>query len=183
MIGGISRMEYVRDYVMYAAIFGVFGFIWFGWAQENPPKSWRVSIGIASGLSLLVGIIGIYFSIHNWYENTALTLDDAFSSYVTFVVIEFVLAAIGAFFLSRYKKQHIIAPWICFIVGVHFIWLKSVFQDPSLYALAILLIGVSLLSIFLSKRKGIANSVITGIGAGFVLFCFAISGLVRFFLV
>lgn len=176
-------MEYIRDYVMYAAIFGVFGFSWFGWAQENPPKSWRIPLGIGSGLSLLVGLIGVYFSILNWDESTALSAAGAFSSYLTFVVIEVILAAVGAFLLTHYKKQYYIASWICFIVGVHFIWLKHVFQDPSLYILATLLIVVSWISIFLSKKKNISNSALTGVGAGFVLFCFAVFGLIRFFMV
>lgn len=34
--------EYVRDYAMYASVFGMFSFIWFGWAQESPKPSWRL---------------------------------------------------------------------------------------------------------------------------------------------
>lgn len=176
-------MEYIRDYVMTAAIFGFFGISWFGWAQENPPKSWRIPLGIGAGLSLVIGMIGVYFSIQNWHESTALSSNGAYSSYITFVIIEFVLAAIGAIVLILRKKQSYIAPWICFVVGVHFIWLEKIFQDPSLYILAILFIAVSLLSVFLSKKKNIANSALTGVGAGSVLLIFAIYGLIRYFMV
>ncbi|WP_028775799.1 hypothetical protein [Shimazuella kribbensis] len=176
-------MEYIRDYVMYASVFGVFGFSWFGWAQENPPKKWRIPLGIGSGISFIIGLIGIYLSIQNWDESSALSRDGAYSSYLTFVIIEVILAAIGGILLTRYKKQSFIAPWICFVVGVHFIWLKAVFLDASLYLLAILMIGISLLSIYFSKRTSISNSALTGAGAGFVLLCFAISGLIRYFLV
>jgi hypothetical protein len=108
---------------------------------------------------------------------------NVFNNYLIFVFIEFFLAAIGAFLLIKYKRNDYIAPWIAFIVGIHFIWLKSIFKDSSLYILAALLIGVSFLSLRLSKKLNIANSAITGIGAGIVLFCFAIVGLIRFLMI
>lgn len=33
---------------------GLLAMVWFGWAQEDPPKRWRVWLGVGSGL----GIIG-----------------------------------------------------------------------------------------------------------------------------
>ncbi|MDQ8736955.1 hypothetical protein [Paenibacillus sp. LHD-38] len=176
-------MEYIRDYAMYAAIFGFFSFSWFGWAQENPRKSWRKYIGMASSLPLIICLIGIYLSVNNWEEATALSDSSVFKSYLFFVFIEFFLAAIGAILLIKLKQKDYIAPWIVFIVGIHFFWLKNVFKDPSLNILGILLVGVALLSLFLSKKLRVANSAITGIGAGTILFCFAILGLIRFLLV
>lgn len=55
-----------------------------------------------------------------------------------------------------------LAPWIAFMVGVHFIGLSSVFADPSLYVL----VAVSILSLFVSPKLQVANSAITGIGSG-----------------
>jgi len=54
------ELEYIRDYAMYTAIFGMFSFVWFGWAQENPGKNWRKYIGVSSGIALLVCLIGVY---------------------------------------------------------------------------------------------------------------------------
>ncbi|WP_246313345.1 hypothetical protein [Paenibacillus foliorum] len=82
--------------------------------------------------------------------------------------------------MIKFKRTDYVAPWIAFIVGVHFFWLKSVFNDSSLYILGILLVGVALISFFISKKLNVANSAITGIGAGTVLFCFAILGWTRF---
>src|SRR5690625_644460 len=168
---------------MYTAVFGVFSFCWFGWAQESPRNSWRKYIGIASGIALIVGLIGIYLSITNWQEGSALSDSIAFIGYLIFVYIELFLAGLGAFILIKYKRNNYIAPWIAFIVGIHFIWLKSIFQDSSLYILSILLIGVSIISPFLARRLNVANSAITGIGAGIVLFCFALLGLIRFLMI
>ncbi|WP_245835670.1 hypothetical protein [Virgibacillus ndiopensis] len=165
---------------MYMAIFGIFSFSWFGWAQENPRKSWRKYIGIASGLSLLVGVLVIYLSVINWNKPTVLSDSSVFNNYLTFVYLEFLIAGIGAILLIKYKQKDYISPWVAFIVGVHFIWLKTIYQDFSLYVLATLLVGISLISLFFSKKLNVATSAITGIGAGSVLFCFAIIGLIRF---
>lgn len=116
-------------------------------------------------------------------KSSTLSQKGVYSSYLIIVIIEFVVAAVGAILLTRYKKKHFFAPWICFVVGVHFIWLKEIFLDSSLYILAALLIAVSFLSIFLSKQYSISNSAITGAGAGFILCCFGILGLVRFLFV
>lgn len=165
---------------MYTSIFGMFSFVWFGWAQENPRKSWRKYIGIASGLALVVCLIGVYLSITNWHERTALSNSSVFHNYLIFVFVEFLLAGIGAFLLIRLKKNDYVAPWIVLIVGTHFFWLKNIFNDFSLYILAVLLIGLAIISLWLSKKLNVANSAITGIGAGTVLFSFAILGLIRF---
>jgi len=62
------ELEYIRDYTMYATIFSMFSFIWFGWAQENPRKHRRKYIGVASGIALLVCSIGVYLSVAYWDE-------------------------------------------------------------------------------------------------------------------
>ncbi|KOY16572.1 hypothetical protein [Paenibacillus xylanivorans] len=173
-------MEYVRDYAMYASVFGLFSFIWFGWAQERPRPSWRLYIGIASCIALLVCLMGVYLSVTNWNAPSALMEASAFRDYLISFYAEFVLAGAGAFVLIRLKRKDYIAPWIAFIVGIHFISLKSVFDDPSLWILAALLVAVVIVSIFLSPKLQVANSAITGIGAGTVLFGFALLGLLRF---
>lgn len=173
-------MDFVRDYAMYTAIFGIFGCSWFGWAQENPRPGWRLYLGMASSVSLLVGLYGAYLSITHWDADTALSAPGAFDHYLLFVFIEFLLAAAGAIVLLRKKRGDAAAPWVAFVVGIHFFWLKSVFQDSALNVLAVLLMIVAAASIFISKKLNVAPSAITGIGAGTVLLCFAVLGWIRF---
>ncbi|MEK5396247.1 hypothetical protein [Paenibacillus sp. FSL K6-2859] len=175
-------MDYVRDYAMYASIFGMFSFSWFGWAQENPRSSWRKYIGIASGVSLLICLIGVYLSVTNWDAPSVLNDKTSFDNYLTSVYVELFLAGAGASILMKCKYNDYVAPWISFIVGIHFIGLKSVFNDFSLYLLAALLVAISIVSLFISKKLKVANSAITGIGAGTVLFAFALLGLIRYLL-
>lgn len=174
--------EYIRDYAMYTAIFGMFSFVWFGWAQENPRKKWRKYIGVASGIALFVCLIGVYLSVTHWDAATALSEKETFTNYLIVFYTEIFISGLAAFLLIRNKKRDYVAPWIAFIVGTHFFWLVDIFKDPSLYILAVLIIAVTIISPWLSKRLGVANSAITGIGSGTALFCFAILGLVRYLL-
>jgi len=176
------ELEYIRDYAMYTAVFGMFSVVWFGWAQENPRKNWRKYIGVASGISLLVCLIGVYLSVTHWNAATALSVEGSFTNYLIVFYTEFFIAGIGAFLLLRSKKGNYVAPWIGFIVGVHFFWLKNIFKDPSLFILAIFMIAIAVISPWLSNKMGVANSAITGIGSGTILFCFAMLGLIRFLL-
>lgn len=175
-------MEYIRDYAMYAAIFGMFSLAWFGWAQENPRKHWAKYIGAASGLALVVCLIGVYLSVTNWDESTALSEIGAFTNYLIVFYAEFLIGGFVAFFLIRNNKKDYVAPWIAFIVGVHFFFLVNVFQDPSLYILATVLIAIAVLSPVGARKMKVATSAITGIGSGIALFCFAVLGLIRFLL-
>jgi len=178
----IMELEYIRDYTMYTAIFGMFSLVWFGWAQENPRKHWRKYIGVASGTALLVCLIGVYLSVVHWDASTALLEKDSFTTYIIVFYAQFIIGGIGAFFLIRKKKGDYVAPWIAFIVGAHFFWLVNVFKDPSLYILAVIMIVIAILSPWLAKKMGVANSAITGIASGMSLFCFAILGLIRYLL-
>lgn len=176
------ELEYIRDYAMYTAIFGMFSFIWFGWAQENPRKSWRKYIGIASGISLFLCLIGVYFSVTNWEAASAISEKDKFTNYLIVFYTEFFIAGLGAFLFIRKNKKNYVAPWIAFIVGTHFFWLENIFNDSSLYILAVLMIAIAAISPWLSKKLDVASSAITGIGSGTALFCFSILGLIRYLL-
>ncbi|EJL46435.1 MULTISPECIES: hypothetical protein [Brevibacillus] len=173
-------MECVRDYAMYAAVFGLFSFSWFGWAQEKPRPGWRNYLGMAAGAALLVCLVGVYLSVTNWHAPSALSDRTAFQRYLLLVSVEFALALAGALVLLKKRRKDEIAPWIALIVGLHFFGLKNVFADAGLSVLAVLLIVVALVSRPIARKLQVASSAITGIGVGTALFAFAILGLIRF---
>lgn len=176
------EIEYIRDYAMYTAIFGVMSFVWFGWAQEAPRKSWRAYIGIASGIALLLGLSGVYLSVTNWNAASALSEDGAYMTYIIVFWLEMIIAAIGVIVLFRKRKKEYVAPWIALIVGVHFIFLVDVFNDYALYLLAVLMTAAALLSPWMARKLEVAYSAVTGISSGVLLFIFALLGLIRFIL-
>lgn len=174
------EIEYIRDYAMYAAIFGIMSFVWFGWAQEAPRKSWRAYIGIASGIALLFGLSGVYLSVTNWDAASALRNNDSLTTYIIVFWLEIVIGTIGVIVLFRMKKREYTAPWIALIVGVHFIFLAEVFNDYALYLLAVLMTAAALISPWMARKLDVAYSAVTGISSGVLLFMFAVLGLIRF---
>lgn len=173
-------MHFVRDYSMMVAIFGFFSMVWYGWSQENPPKNWRKVIGFLTGLALLVCLSGIYLSIKNWEAGTALAAGHSLNNYYVFVILEFVIAGVGVFILYRKGGMEYAAPWVCFIVGVHFFGLRYVFQDFSLHILGFILVLIASASLYLSKKLSLNKSTITGLAAGTTLLLFAGFNLFRF---
>lgn len=174
-------MDYVRDHSMMVVFFGFFSMVWYGWAQENPPAEWRKYIGIATAVSTLLLLLGIYLSIKNWDKATALANPSSMTNYFIFLILEFLIAGIGVFLLFRMGLKEYAAPWVCFIVGVHFFGLKFVFDDFSLHILGLLLVIISISSLFVAKKYGVANSLVTGVTAGTTLNLFVLYNLFRLF--
>lgn len=170
-------MEYLRDDAMTALIFGFFASMWFGWAQEKPPPSWRRWLAPAAILSLVVGAAGGYLAWKHWGDGSALSEPGAMRRYGITVGIEFTLAGVGAAILGVRKRQDLIAPWICLVVGVHFVPLAPILQNPMLYVLAALMSVVALAAVPLARRRDLAPSALTGVGAGASLLLFAILSL------
>ena len=98
------------------------------------------------------------------------------------VWVQLAIILIGIILLFRMKRADLVAPFIAFIVGIHFFWLVDVFNDPSLYVLGILIAIIAVLSLPIAKRLEVANSAIIGIGVGSILLLFSLFALVRFLL-
>ncbi len=169
--------DFIRDHLMYAVIFGFFGFSWFGWAQESPPKSWSLYLGFASAMSLLIALVAGYLAFTHWAGATALTAPGAYEKFGIIVGIELLSSLLGAGILIWLKRPEYVALWIAFVVGVHFIPLALVFQDKALYALAALLATTPLLAIFISNRTSVSAATLSCVGAGSLMVVFAIRGL------
>lgn len=173
--------EYIRDYIFAAAIFGFFTFAWFGWAQERPRKSWRVPLGVMSTLGLLLSIFSFYIGYSHWDSPSALNTHSSFNAYITFVIIEFLVALIVGVILIIKKWSNYVAPWIALVVGVHFFPLSFVFDDFIYNILGVLVVITALLAVPLARKLDVASSAVTGIGTGTFLFIFAVINLIRFY--
>lgn len=169
---------FIRDFAMYAVIFGFFGMVWFGWAQENPPKSWRVWLGIGSVVSVLLMNAGIYLAITNWSGGTALNSRAAYSAFGITVGVEVATAALGALVLAHLHKLHLISAWIALVVGLHFLPLVWIFKDKWLLLLTMLASAAPIVAILLARKTRMAVSAWVGVSMGVVLVAFAMRGLV-----
>ncbi|GAA2384299.1 hypothetical protein Cme02nite_66480 [Catellatospora methionotrophica] len=171
-------MNHVRDAAMTALIFGFFASAWFGWAQEAPPVAWKKRLGIAGGVSIAVSLAGGILAWQHWSDGSALSEPGAMRRYGIIVGIECVAAAAGALVLGLRGKRELIAPWICLVVGVHFIPLAGPLQSPILFPLAVAMTLVAAGATPLARKRDIPPSATTGVGAGVSLLTCAIAALI-----
>ena len=175
MLGG---PPFVRDAAVMAVIFGVAAFIWFGWGQENPPRRWRLWLGVGSGLGLLVAVIGGVLSWQHWGPESALADAEARRLFGIVAGIEFGLAGIGAAFLGLTGRSRWIPVWIAFVVGVHFVPLAHIFADAGLIVLAVAMVVAGVLGVVEYRRSGSTPSAVVGMGSGVALLAFAVRAVV-----
>lgn len=162
-------MQYVRDQAMTALVLGFFASCWFGWAQERPPKGWRLPLTAGAVLALAVATLGGMVAWQAWSGGSALGATDAMRRYGIILGAEFALAAAGSVVLVVRRRQAYLAPWICLVVGVHFWPLAALLDSPLLTVAGILLTGIAAAAIVVSRRTELLPSTVTGAGAGVTL--------------
>jgi hypothetical protein len=89
--------------------------------------------------------------------------------YNRIVLIEFGAAALGAVVLGIAGEAAYIAPWVCFVVGVHFWSLAPVFNDPFLRILSVAFVVIAIAGVIAQGQTTVAGSAVTGAAAGVAL--------------
>ena len=122
--------EFARDHAFTIGWFGLMAFVWFGWAQEDPPARWRWRLGIGSGAgAILAGTFG-YAVAARWGEGSA--LDGRYEWFGALVLAEVLLAGLGCLTLWRRGLGRWTAWWVAFVVGLHLLPLAVLLGDGSL---------------------------------------------------
>jgi hypothetical protein len=161
---------------MTALILSFFASCWFGWAQERPPAAWRPLLITGAVLGIAVAVIGAVLAWRNWSGGSALSEPGAMRHYSIIVGVEFGITAAGAAGIDAWGRSEYIAPWICLVVGVHFVPMAPVLDHPSLITLGILMVAIAMAAVVVSRRTDVAPSALTGVGAGVSLLGYATWG-------
>jgi hypothetical protein len=169
--------EFVRDAAATAAIFGFFGSMWFGWAQEHPPKTWRPWLLTASVLSLVTMLAGGLLVWRRWSDGTAFDADTS-KTFGVVVGIEVVLAGVGAAVLAGRGRKELIPVWIAFVVGVHLFPVAEIIGYPLIHVVAALVTIAALAAIPVARSRSLPVSATNGVGVGTVLLAGALFSLV-----
>jgi hypothetical protein len=169
--------HFTRDAAATAAIFGFFASVWFGWAQESPPKTWRKALLAGSIASLLSLLAGGVLTWRHWSDGTAFGPDTS-RTFGIIVGIEFATAAAGAIILAALHRKTLLPAWIALVVGVHLFPLASLLRYPLIYAVAGLVTLSALVAVPLARSRSTAVSAAAGLGAGTVLLAAALFSLV-----
>lgn len=119
--------ELTRDALFIAAWFGLMAMVWFGWAQEDPPTSWRLWLSLGAVVGTLVAIgFGVGVATH-WDSPTA--LEGRYGWFGALVAAELVVAGLGNLVLARRGQTRWMAWWVALTVAVHFVPLGWLMQS------------------------------------------------------
>ncbi len=171
---GDMTAGYTRDAVATVAVLAFFASSWFGWAQERPPRAWRLPLAFASVGSVLLAVLGGVLTWRHWTDGSVFNRASTSQSFGIVVGIEVVVAGIGAFLLRRSHKSEFTPAWIALVVGAHLVPLAPLLDFPPFYPAGV---GVAVAAIPVARSRHRALSAVTGIGTGSVLLAAALFSL------
>ncbi|SDL23710.1 hypothetical protein [Nonomuraea jiangxiensis] len=119
--------EFLRDQCFTTAWFGLMAFVWFGWSQEDPPRSWRVWLGVASVLGVGFAVAFGVLTAANWDQPSA--LEGKYAWFGVLVAAEVVAAGAGCLLLGRRGASRWMAWWVALVVAAHFLPLALLLND------------------------------------------------------
>lgn len=168
--------DFLRDAVFTVAWFGLMTMVWFGWAQEDPPRSWRVWLGAGSVLGTLIAIgFGVATAL-NWDSPSA--LQGRYHWFGVLVGVELLLAGGGCAFLAKTHRQRWMAWWVGLVVAAHFVPLAWLLDDVSIAVVRVLEL-VILAGLYVRLRSGTrTTSALVGVVMGIGLLGYAVIGCV-----
>ncbi|MEU4833899.1 hypothetical protein [Streptosporangium sp. NPDC023615] len=119
--------EFLRDQCFTTAWFGLMAFVWFGWAQEDPPRRWRIWLGAGSVLGVGLAVAFGVLTAANWDQPSA--LEGKYAWFGVLVVAEVIAAGAGCLVLARRGAPRWMAWWVAVVVAVHFLPLAWLLND------------------------------------------------------
>ncbi|MEU4546281.1 hypothetical protein [Nonomuraea dietziae] len=127
--------EFLRDQCFTTAWFGLMAFVWFGWAQEDPPRRWRIWLGAGAVLGVGLAVAFGVLTAANWDQPTA--LEGRYVWFGVLVAAEVIAAGAGCFVLARRGAPRWMAWWVAVVVAAHFLPLALLLND-----IGVALVGV-----------------------------------------
>jgi hypothetical protein len=165
--------EFLRDAAATAAIFGFFAAAWFGWAQDEPPETWRGALIAGSVLALLTAVVGGVLTWRHWSDGTVFDADTS-RTFGVVVGVEVALAGLGAWLLARRRRSDLIPAWVALVVGVHLFPLAWLLHYPLIGVVAGLVTVAAIVAVPLARSRSLAVSAVTGLATGTVLLAAAL---------
>ncbi|MFB2581278.1 hypothetical protein ACEXQD_08500 [Herbiconiux sp. P15] len=159
--------EYVRDGVFLVAWFGLMTCVWFGWAQESPPRRAPLWLGIGSGLGILAAIGGGLLVWRTW--GTPSALEGQYATFGVLVGVEVVVAGLACLVLWRAGRTRWFALAVGLVVALHFVPLGILLDDAALIVLGLVQSVLVVVAARVASNRRIAPSYTVGVAMGVTL--------------
>lgn len=162
----------IRDALYTTAWFGLMAMVWFGWAQESPPRALRVPLIVGSVIGVVLAIgFGVVTAIH-WGNPTA--LEGRYEIFGIIVGAEVVLAGVGAAAFGLTGHGRWMAWWVAVVVAVHFASLAWVLDGPWLAVLGAIQLVALIVLVPLMRGSAVPTSRWVGPVMGLTLLVYAV---------
>jgi hypothetical protein len=162
-----------------AAIEGFFAAMWFSWGQAAAPRWLSTPLSIGSVVGIMVAVVGAVLAIRASGERTRMHDRPVRRRYSSIVGVEFTALAVGAAILAATGLADWIAVWVCAVVGVHFLPLSRILDDPILVPLGLVLCVIAGAALLVAVVTTIKPSTVIGPATGISLLIGAVTALVR----
>ena len=153
--------------------------MWFSWGQAAAPSWLSTPLGIASVVGIMVAVVGVVLAVRASGERTRMHDAPVRRRYSIIVGVEFAALAVGAAILAATGLVDWIAVWVCAGVGVHFLPLSRVLDDPILVPLGLVLCAIAGTALLVAAVTTITPSTVIGPATGISLLIAAITALLR----
>ncbi|QJU54194.1 hypothetical protein SCB71_13605 [Herbiconiux sp. KACC 21604] len=159
--------EYLRDGVFLIAWFGLMTCVWFGWAQEAPPKGAARWLGVGSGLGIVAALAGGLLLWRVWATPSA--LEGQYPVFGLLVLAEVAVAAIACLVLWRRGRKRWFSLAVGLVVAVHFVPLGILLDDAGLIVLGLVQTVLVIVAARVAHNKHRAPSFTIGVAMGVTL--------------
>ncbi|MFI7703995.1 hypothetical protein [Nonomuraea sp. NPDC049480] len=141
---------FLRDQFFTTAWFGLMAFVWFGWAQEDPPRNWRIWLGAGSVLGVGLAVAFGVLTAANWDQPSA--LEGKYAWFGVLVAAEVVAAGAGCLVLARRGASRWMAWWVAVVVAAHFLPLALLLNDIGVAVVGV--VQLVALSVVVPRLRG-----------------------------
>ena len=163
-----------RGEVIGAAVLAFAGIAWFGWAQQDPPASWRPYLIAGSIVSALALVALVVLLVRRRTTGGSPMADPRVRRrYWLTVAVELALIVAGNLVLAAVGHPEYDAAWTLFVVGVHFVPLAAIFGSGGLAAAGLIVAVVAVVAAGLGLATDLAPSAAAGVGGGVVFVGYA----------
>jgi hypothetical protein len=153
--------------------------MWSSWGQAAAPGWLSTPLSIGSVAGMMVAVVGVVLAVRASGKATRMHDPRVRRRYSLIVGVEFGALAVGALILGATGLVDWIVVWVCAGVGVHFLPLSRVLDDPILVPLGLVLCAIAGAALLVAVVTTVTPSTVIGPATGISLLIGAVTALLQ----